>query len=96
MDAFAIVRLLGACIAMILGAIVFMVLFFRGMSWIDRWIKMRHETDLSRPRRNRNKSLRDQSFLDRESRLRKRPSNAEGDPNNAMQNPSVALRQFIC
>ncbi len=66
MEAFDIVRLLGACVALILGAIVFMVLFFRGMSWIDRWIKVRNETDFSRPRGRRNKSP-------------KRPKTSEGD-----------------
>lgn len=41
MDAFDIVRLVSVYVALILGAIVFLVLFFRGMAWIDSWIKQR-------------------------------------------------------
>jgi len=39
MDAFDIVRLVSVYVALILGAIVFLVLFFRGKAWIDSWIK---------------------------------------------------------
>ncbi len=73
MEAFEIVRLLGACVALILGAIVFMVLFFRGMSWIDRWIKLRNETDLSRPRVRRNKSSKRPRTSEWDSLVKERP-----------------------
>ncbi len=73
MEAFDIVRLLGACVALILGAIVFMVLFFRGMSWLDRWIKMRNETDLSRPRGRRNKSSKRPRTSEWDALVKERP-----------------------
>ena len=80
MEAFEIVRLLGACIALILGSIVFMVLFFRGMSWIDRWIKKRSETDLSRLDRKRDKNANRPNSLNGDSRIRRRPPTAERPP----------------
>lgn len=53
MTAFDILRLIGASVAMILGAIVFLVIFFRGMAWMDAWIKRRSQTDLRRPSQGR-------------------------------------------
>ena len=34
MEAFEIVRLVGASIALVVAAIVFLVVFFRGISWL--------------------------------------------------------------
>ena len=80
MEAFEIVRLLGACIALILGAIVFMVLFFRGMSWIDRWIKMRNETDLSRPQGRRSKRSKRPRTSEWDSLVKERPPSISQEP----------------
>ena len=51
-----------------------MVLFFRGMSWMDRWIKMRNETDLSRQRGRRNKSSKRPRTSEWDSLVKERPS----------------------
>ena len=48
MKAFEIVQLVGISIALIVGVIVFLVVFFRGMSWLDHWIKNRNDSGLNR------------------------------------------------
>lgn len=59
MDAYyKIIQLVGAGLAMIVGTLVFLVLFFRGMSWIDHWIKGRIESDVRR-QRGKGKRIRD-------------------------------------
>ncbi len=55
MEAFEIVRLVGASIALVVGAIVFLVVFFRSMSWLDHWIKNRNDAGPSRPAGKRRK-----------------------------------------
>jgi hypothetical protein len=47
MGAFEILKLVGASVAIIVAAIVFLVIFFRGMAWMDGWVKKRTSTDLS-------------------------------------------------
>ena len=39
MSVYEIVKLVGTCVGLILGAIVFFALFFRSMAWVDLWIK---------------------------------------------------------
>lgn len=55
MEAFEIVQLVGASIALVVGVIVFLVVFFRGMSWLDHWIKNRNDAGLNRPGGKRRK-----------------------------------------
>ena len=55
MEAFEIVQLVGASIALVVGVIVFLVVFFRGMSWLDHWIKNRNDAGLKRPGGKRRK-----------------------------------------
>ncbi len=74
MEAFEIVRLVGESIALILGAIVFLVFFFRSMSWIDCWIKRQNETNLNRPSKRRHDGPRRPRSSDLESRIRQRQS----------------------
>jgi uncharacterized iron-regulated membrane protein len=70
MGAFDIVRLVGACIALILGAIVFLVVFFRGMSWLDSWIKNRTKTDLGRTQGKRTSKRRSKIASNRSKSLK--------------------------
>jgi hypothetical protein len=56
MDAFEIVRLVGASVAIVVGAIVFLVLFFRCMAWTDSWIKHRTGWNRHRPTRRKKSS----------------------------------------
>ena len=79
MDAFEIVRLAGLCIALVLGAIVFLVVFFRGMSWLDRWIKKRNESDQRSPRRRNGNRPRRPKSSDWDSLIRQRPSDSPRD-----------------
>ncbi len=81
MGAFEVIKLIGACIAFVIGAIVFLVVFFRSMSWMDSWIKKRNETDLSRTQRKRTGKRRTKSASTRSESL-----TAESLPlrNNAM------------
>jgi len=44
MNPFDIVSLVAAVVAIIVGAIVFLVLFFRCMSWIDVWMRGQNQT----------------------------------------------------
>lgn len=70
MDAFDIVRLVAACVALVLGAIVFLVLFFRGMAWIDDWLKVRREPRARRRKQRRSRNDLPQSVLGASSRKR--------------------------
>ncbi len=70
MDAFEIVRLVGAFVALVVGAIVFLVVFFKGMSWLDRWIKIRSDAGLNRPEGKRRKKPRRPSSSDWDSFVR--------------------------
>ena len=55
MGVFDVIKLIGACVAFIVGTIVFMVFFFRGMSWIDIWVTGRREIDEKRRKARRAK-----------------------------------------
>lgn len=72
MDAFDIVRLVAACVALVLGAIVFLVLFFRGMAWIDHWLKVRREPRARRRKQRRSRNDLPQSVLGASLRKRTR------------------------
>ncbi len=48
MSVYEIVKLVGTCVGLILGAIVSFVLFFRGMAWIDLWVKYKTGAEPSR------------------------------------------------
>lgn len=90
MNAFEIVRLVGFCIALVLGAIMFLVVFFRGMSWLDRWIKKRNETDQRPPRkRNVNRPRRPKSS-DWDSLIRPRPSDSPRDREPLLGNHPIS------
>ncbi len=78
MDAYKIVQLIGACIAMIVGTIVFMVLFFRSMSWIDLWIKSRSGADLKRARSKKKRSSALQQMAPNEARRSEASRQANG------------------
>lgn len=41
MSSSEILKLVGACIGMLVAAVVGLVLFFRGLTWFDQWIKQR-------------------------------------------------------
>ena len=69
MGAFDVIKLIGACIAFVIGAIVFLVVFFRSMSWMDSWIKKRNETDFSRTQRKRTGKRRSKSASTRSESL---------------------------
>ena len=47
-SAFEILQIVNASVGIVIGAIMFLVLFFRGMAWMDGWIKTRSATDLRR------------------------------------------------
>ena len=48
MSVYEIVKLVGTCVGLILATIVFFVVFFRGMAWIDLWIKAKTGLETSR------------------------------------------------
>ena len=50
MSVYEIVQLVGTCVGLILGAIVCFVLFFRGMAWIDLWVKYKTGFERTRPK----------------------------------------------
>jgi len=50
MSVYEIVKLVGTCVGLILGAIVFFVVFFRSMAWIDLWVKFKTGAERIRPR----------------------------------------------
>lgn len=64
MEAFDIVRLIAACVALVLGAIVFLVLFFRSMAWIDRWLKRPGTSNVRRIKQVRSPGTKSRSVLD--------------------------------
>ena len=64
MEAFDIVRLVAACVALVLGAIVFLVLFFRSMAWIDRWLKRPGTSNVRRIKQVRSPGAKSRSVLD--------------------------------
>ena len=101
MDAFEIVRLVGASVAIVVGAIVFLVLFFRCMAWTDSWIKHRptRRKKSSRGNRTRVRSDRETPDVDFEraptaiqqvrlARLRRNPAKNENEF------PSTSLSQI--
>jgi hypothetical protein len=55
MEVFEVIKLFGACVAFIVGTIVFLVLFFRGMAWIDVWVRERPASDDKRRKARRSK-----------------------------------------
>ncbi len=76
MDAYKAIQLVGACLAMIVGTLVFLVVFFRSMSWIDHWIKGRNGLDVRR-RRGKGKRTNDpnrQVANERVNQGRKQPT----------------------
>lgn len=64
MDAFDIVRLVAACVALVLGAIVFLALFFRAMAWIDRWLKRPRTSNVRRKKQVRGSGSNSRTVLD--------------------------------
>lgn len=48
MSVYEIVKLVGTCVGLILATIVFFVVFFRGMAWIDLWVKSKTGVETSR------------------------------------------------
>jgi hypothetical protein len=56
MSVYEIVKLVGTCVGLILGAIVSFVLFFRVMAWIDLWVKYKTGAERSRPKVKSKKS----------------------------------------
>ncbi len=64
MEAFDIVRLIAACVALVLGAIVFLVLFFRSMAWIDRWLKRRGTSNVRRIKQVRSPGTKSRSVFE--------------------------------
>ena len=64
MDAFDIVRLVAACVALVLGAIVFLVLFFRAIAWVDRWLKRSGSATVRRKKQVRSPGSNSRTVLD--------------------------------
>jgi hypothetical protein len=64
MEAFDIVRLIAACVGLVLGAIVFLVFFFRSMAWIDRWLKSPGTSGVRRIKQVRSPGSKSRSVLD--------------------------------
>ena len=56
MNVYEVVKLVGTCVGLILGAIVSFVLFFRVMAWIDLWVKYKTGVERSRPKVRSKKS----------------------------------------
>jgi hypothetical protein len=91
MPAFEILQLVAASILMILGAIVFLVVFFRGMGWLDAWMKSRPATNegargrtvsLERPRRAKRRRSRKSSLNTVSSPARQRMAMLNAVQNN--------------